>query len=1371
MRNLKRALSLTLASVMLLGMMVIGTSAASYPDVDKDNNVEAIEVLQAVGVMQGDDKGNFDPDRTVSRNEMAIVMAKLLNLDYNYYKENCPFWDVPDYAKPYVGACYANGIVSGYNATQYGGSDTVTAVQAASMMMRALGYFKYQSDYKDGFVIATVRQASKLGLFKDINASNDTPLTRDQVAQLALNTLETAMVDAKDNTLNINTGAAGGNISITGGQVDYVVRTSTEKFAKAINDTDQGGNETDGRQGCTVELGEQLYNGDLVKNEDQSDDFGHPAVTWKLKNTEIGTYEDNTDLVETWTGKVTKDAMYKAMGKNTVDAITKGGNNGSLTYWVDGVSADKTADIDQFADRNNTGKINNDAADTGNGSVTKLYVDKDDNATIVVVSTYVYQASSDYNSSTDELRIASAGDTSEFPVNLDTYTLKGEDFNLEDVKEDDYLLVTAYKSGSTYKVATVKPAEVVTGEVTGYKLEDNITVDGTDYSYSLKTKKDGGVKSEIQATGSQVALVLDEYGYVIAVDTTLVGGNYVFITEANNEGMLTSSNVIAKAYFADGTEDTITLKKVGGSTNKNTMKAAKGWYTYSKDSADKYTLTAISGSYDDAKAFNTTAVVNGTSVLVQGNAKLADITGASGIRTNSKTQFIIVDKDGDVYTYTGTSNAPDIVMTSGDYDAGYVWNTKNNYATYVFISMDGNTNSEVDSSTEDDVFYILLDKDATKGTGDDTYYIYNAIVDGKKTSIETDDQYPEYTMYTKVKRDSKTDRITSMKEVIGTGDSNENSGNDNNFTTDDDWKKFDIGAATRVTAKNEGMTIGDRSFITGKDSQLNLVIMKGAGATTDKDADYEAYCGTTASTIASVLNGYDITNGYYYIVTKDAYDDGDGNTELKHLFLYVEGDSNASANDLNDAKTDVAAIDELPAPAAGPDYTAAQIETEVKKLIEAAAGPNVKVEITDKGTIRAANNGTDGSVTNVKVKLTSKTDSSLKPVTVTIASITVKAYVPSTPIKGGIEDALKTNFSAPEIKGADGKDIKEAKVGDEIQVVLKSITKSRAAGEAATKFEAGQWYTVTINGKDSDATKCETAGELRVTYTVRDADVGEKEILVKVSAVKKADEPQKPVDPTFDTTKFSVPEAKVTVAVGASADVTVTNTDNYATYEVASAAEATATVTKGTGKITITGVAAGTTSVTVTAKAVSNETLTKTFTIPVEVTAGSNPPAAKHTVSATVAGYTVAGAGEYAEGASVTITLTQATGADLAENAKFTVTATGATGLEGTVTKAGVAHVDAVDPVYQPAGTVNSAETFATEAAKSVDGKLYKKTTADGTDTYTAVDSYDANVTEYFALKTAAVGEVAEVKGEITITFTMPASDVSITAIAPKTEA
>ena len=62
MRNLKRALSLAVASVMLLGMMVVGTGA-SYDDVTSADNQEAIEVLQAVGIMTGDDQGNFNPDK------------------------------------------------------------------------------------------------------------------------------------------------------------------------------------------------------------------------------------------------------------------------------------------------------------------------------------------------------------------------------------------------------------------------------------------------------------------------------------------------------------------------------------------------------------------------------------------------------------------------------------------------------------------------------------------------------------------------------------------------------------------------------------------------------------------------------------------------------------------------------------------------------------------------------------------------------------------------------------------------------------------------------------------------------------------------------------------------------------------------------------------------------------------------------------------------------------------------------------------------------------------------------------------------------------------------------------------------------------
>lgn len=65
------------------------------------------------------------------------------------------------------------------------------------------------------------------------------------------------------------------------------------------------------------------------------------------------------------------------------------------------------------------------------------------------MNTYVFQAASDYSTSKDELRVSAAGDTSDF-IRLNNYTLKGEDFDLEDVKEDDYLLLTVAYDGSKY---------------------------------------------------------------------------------------------------------------------------------------------------------------------------------------------------------------------------------------------------------------------------------------------------------------------------------------------------------------------------------------------------------------------------------------------------------------------------------------------------------------------------------------------------------------------------------------------------------------------------------------------------------------------------------------------------------------------------------------------------------------------------------------------------------------------------------------------------------------------------------------------------------------------------------------------------------
>ena len=233
MRNLKRVLSLGVTAAMISGLMIMGSSAASYADVSSEDNVEAIDVLQAVGVMVGDEDGNFNPDEYVTRNEMAVVMSNLLALNVsNFTSSSIPFTDVPDWAAPYVAACYADGITSGTSDTTYGGDDTVTAAQAGLMMLKALGYFQYSSDFGSDWQLSAVRQASSIDLYDGVDAGASSAMTRNEVAQLALNALEATMVEPSSDGSTIVVG----DITVSS-NVSYDERTSSNsQYASISND-------------------------------------------------------------------------------------------------------------------------------------------------------------------------------------------------------------------------------------------------------------------------------------------------------------------------------------------------------------------------------------------------------------------------------------------------------------------------------------------------------------------------------------------------------------------------------------------------------------------------------------------------------------------------------------------------------------------------------------------------------------------------------------------------------------------------------------------------------------------------------------------------------------------------------------------------------------------------------------------------------------------------------------------------------------------------------------------------------------------------------------------------------------------------------
>ena len=220
MRNLKRALSLTLASVMLLGMMIVGTSAVSFNDADDITNVTAATILQDLEIMVGDGE-NFMPNQVVTRGQMAIIVCKILygdKLNVSQFSDATQYTDVAvgDYFNGYVNLATSLGIISGYGNGQFGPGDPVTTAQAALMLTKALGYFKGGELKGDWAVdsLAAITKATDLKMFADMKApASNEGLTRDNVANMVFNTITKAVTVEYNANFDIyfNTGAEWAN--------------------------------------------------------------------------------------------------------------------------------------------------------------------------------------------------------------------------------------------------------------------------------------------------------------------------------------------------------------------------------------------------------------------------------------------------------------------------------------------------------------------------------------------------------------------------------------------------------------------------------------------------------------------------------------------------------------------------------------------------------------------------------------------------------------------------------------------------------------------------------------------------------------------------------------------------------------------------------------------------------------------------------------------------------------------------------------------------------------------------------------------------------------------------------------------------------
>ena len=725
MRNLKRALSLGLTAAMISGLMVMGSSAASssYTDVADTDNVEAIEVLKAVGIMVGDESGDFNPDQKVTRNEMAVVMSNLMAYNVATYKDTSPFTDVPSWAEPYVAACYTNKITAGTSATTYGGSESVTTAQAALMVMKALGYFQYSTDFGGDWQLATVAQGNKIDLFTDVDSGVKEAMTRNDVAQLVLNALEAGTVEAEKSGQDITVG----DITITSG-VTYKYVTSGRDYATAINK--KLATYTDGTYstGAIVELGEKLYQGDLTKKEDQ-DDFGRPANIWEYQGKEVGTFAEKPDY--TFTSKVTSKALYNEVGKTAAENyIWYVYQNGNLIKdYGKGDLADNKADDDaDFVVK----ELQDNLARTGNGVITDVYVDgTEETVHVAIIDQYAAEV----------LKVDKEDGTITLSDLNGTGDVRASDeFDATGYNEDDVVIYTYAND----KIQSVYPAQRMEGEVTAVrtttKVENTVggvendgdyfVVDGTTYKYNATATKDRLVTENVN---NGVVAYLDAQGYVAYIDESAITYDYAYVLSMGSDNDQYGSEghkgttYYARLVLTDGTMIKVETDETTDALNHHIV-------SYSKDKNNVYSLTDKS----------TKAITTDTALNIENGKASMDINFNDKVRytANANTVFIVADSDPDKFdeydftVYTGVKNVPDIEglgkgTASTSDDTKVVVAANGSVAKVVYIE-------DADVSGTGEIIFARADAKAkyVEDSKVGNYYEINAYKDGAAVTLK-----------------------------------------------------------------------------------------------------------------------------------------------------------------------------------------------------------------------------------------------------------------------------------------------------------------------------------------------------------------------------------------------------------------------------------------------------------------------------------------------------------------------------------------------------------------------------------------------------------------------------------------------------------
>ena len=702
---MKKFLSLVLALVMTMSLVTVSAGAKDFTDSDKIQYAEAVDVMSAVKVIDGYAEGDFRPSTTLTRGAAAKIICNLIlgpTAASALVADAAPYKDVPTNHTfaGYIAYCQKEGIISGYADGTFRPANSLTGYAFMKMLLGALGYDGAVEGYTGpNWSINVAKRALNIGLADDLVGSFNgiKAVTREEACLYALNTMTANMVEYDSKT------------SVTAGTTTVVVTGSKAKEMEAVNSKTDG-NVFDADK--IVQFAEKYFT-DLKVRKD-ADDFGRPANAWRLKSNDIGTYTNTPDA--TFTKKVSKADLYNTVGKSVYDDLKDG--KAKLTAYFDGdPESVKSTDIDsKWVNKTDTGKVNS----TGNGDLTEVYVDDDNNVTLVTVRTYVFQAATDYDAKKESVNLAQDGNK------FDNRTKAGTVITLQDraVEAEDYEvtanmsakeLVNALSAANSY---TYTYAGKTTDSDNEILKELYVTVTAA----TLPNTPGGGDYQEYAFDAGDVAVSdVRRVGQNVLFNLTVTPGDHVaqgninlsnFEVSYKGVKVATAPAIINVPYSGDGktfvhsaTLSLSGLSGLAGSVSDDDVKVSiknatfvpeyvKVEYYNADDAANIVRIDAseLCKSGDPTKAAPTSMKIAGSSTLAFGykTTDAAATLNAKAYEADGKTQINVATGDDST---TAANKATTVTLLAAgasgkDVIKVYITGIKNMVENYTLTNLD-----------------------------------------------------------------------------------------------------------------------------------------------------------------------------------------------------------------------------------------------------------------------------------------------------------------------------------------------------------------------------------------------------------------------------------------------------------------------------------------------------------------------------------------------------------------------------------------------------------------------------------------------------------------------------------------------------------